>query len=317
MSKYIEAEYLGPEKELWKGRSTSPSIRPQYWYQKMEFLDLDKEESIGTDFTLIGYDCDEGVKRNLGRIGAADGSKIIKSNLAKLAIHTPKTIADVGSVKCLSGNMEACQKLMAHQVSMIIDDGSIPIALGGGHDIAFATYQGIIKSKVKNAKLGVINFDAHFDLRPVDPTPNSGTPFNQMMSHCADVCYMVLGIQKESNTSQLFEIARDYKVTYAFNTQCQTENFKQICLLIDEVISQTEIVYISIDLDGFSDCFAPGVSAPSPLGMTPYFVYKCLQYIFESTKVICVDIAEYNPRYDIDSRTAKLAARLINHIVSL
>jgi formiminoglutamase len=70
-----------------------------------------------------------------------------------------------------------------------------------------------------------------------------------------------------------------------------------------------------IDLDGFSSAYAPGVSAPSPLGFAPLFVYKVLAYVFESKKVISCDIAELNPDFDIDENTASLAAKLIDYMI--
>jgi len=64
-----------------------------------------------------------------------------------------------------------------------------------------------------------------------------------------------------------------------------------------------------------SSAYAPGVSAPSPLGFTPYFVFKVLVFLFESKKVISFDIAELNPSLDRDKLTANLAAKIIDFVV--
>lgn len=55
--------------------------------------------------------------------------------------------------------------------------------------------------------------------------------------------------------------------------------------------------------------------ATSPLGFTPYFVFKMLLFLFNSKKVISCDIAELNPIYDRDDLTANLAAKLGDFIV--
>ena len=70
-------------------------------------------------------------------------------------------------------------------------------------------------------------------------------------------------------------------------------------------------------LDGFSSAYAPGVSAPSPLGFTPNFMYKMLQFLFDTKKVISCDIAELNPTLDTDNLTANLAAKLLDFIVCI
>lgn len=73
-------------------------------------------------------------------------------------------------------------------------------------------------------------------------------------------------------------------------------------------------MYLTIDLDGFSSAYAPGVSAPSPDGFDPVFIYKVLDFVLKSKKVISCDIAELNPDFDIDENTAFLAARLVDYI---
>ncbi len=80
-------------------------------------------------------------------------------------------------------------------------------------------------------------------------------------------------------------------------------------------IRKIDYLYITIDLDGFSSAYAPGVSAPSPLGFTPYFVFKMLKFLFATNKVISCDIAELNPTLDRDNLTANLAAKLVDFIV--
>jgi formiminoglutamase len=70
-------------------------------------------------------------------------------------------------------------------------------------------------------------------------------------------------------------------------------------------------------MDGFSSAYAPGVSAPSPLGFAPSFVYEALAFLFQSKKVISCDIAELNPDFDVDDSTAGLAARLVDYIVQI
>ena len=83
---------------------------------------------------------------------------------------------------------------------------------------------------------------------------------------------------------------------------------------IDRIIDQNEMIYLSLCLDVFSAAYAPGVSAMQPLGLTPWHVIPLIRQLAASGKVISYDIAELSPRYDIDQRTAKLAANLIYEI---
>ena len=321
----LNIKYEASKKTDWTGRKTNPEIGNQYWYQDIECHNInDLENKNYPNFGLIGYACDEGVRRNFGRIGAKDGPKEIRKRLAKLPSHYgSKRIVDYGDVVCINKDMEACQQAFSKSISHLISNKVFPIAIGGGHDIAYAHFIGI-RDAFKNAgkRIGIINFDAHFDLRPVDDLPNSGTPFNQIISELKlekeALDYFAIGIQKQSNTKALFEKASQESVDFVFNTDCRDSNdsIKAIKRKLQKVIDANDYVYITIDMDGFSSAYASGVSAPSPLGFSPLFIFEMLDFLLKTNKVVSFDIAEFNPKYDVDGQTAALASKLVEYIVT-
>ncbi len=314
--KDLNVGYKAGDKTYYSGRITA--LKNQYWHQKILVADIeDLENNKSTNIGIIGYVCDTGVQRNQGRIGAQKGPKNVRHKLGKLPIHFKnKKITDFGDVICVDENLEDCQKALSKTIHKLITNGVLPIAIGGGHDIAYANFNGI-KEALKNVsknKIGIINFDAHFDLRAVETQPNSGTPFHQILSEHTHVNYFAIGIQQQANTKELFEIAAEKKVSYVSSLDCEAfdETLKS---KLQNFIENVDVLYITIDLDGFSAAYAPGVSAPSTLGFTPNFVYKALDFLFQSKQVISCDIAELNPDFDIDHRTAGLAAKLVDYIV--
>jgi formiminoglutamase len=316
--KDLKVGYEAGNKEEYSGRKSE--LENQYWYQEIAVAhieDISSKKNI--NIGLVGYVCDEGVQRNQGRIGARKGPKSVRNKLGKLPIHhTTKKIIDFGDVICLDTYLEDCQKALSKTISTLIKQHVLPIAIGGGHDIAYANFNGI-KDAIKNVsknKIGIINFDAHFDLRAVETAANSGTPFNQILSENDTVSYFAIGIQQQSNTKELFEIAEKKNVSYVSNFDCETLS-EALKSKLNTFIKEIDYVYITIDMDGFSSAYAPGVSAPSTLGFTPNFVYKVLAFLFQSKKVISCDIAELNPDFDVDGSTAGLAARLIDYIVQI
>ncbi|NAS31897.1 formimidoylglutamase [Flavobacteriaceae bacterium R38] len=320
--------YKSSGKNLWKGRETDPSLGAQYWYQKIECLDLNEyplnSDSKNKEIGIIGYACDEGVRRNQGRVGAFSAPFEIRKKLAKIALHFDnKRIVDFGDIICEGNDMEACQDELSTCVSSMLNHKILPIVMGGGHDIAYGHFMGI-KDALNNfdkKKIGIINFDAHFDLRPFEEQGNSGTPFNQinavLNTEKKALNYFVLGIQQQANTRELFQIADKLGVQYLLNEECHLLNIEKIKEELTSFIEANDCIYLTIDMDGFSSAYAPGVSAPSSLGMEPLFVLELLKHIFKSDKVVSCDIAELNPTYDIDGITASLAARLIDAIVQV
>jgi len=307
----INAEYRPSEKAFWQGRKSNPDIANQYWHQEIKLIDFSSEDSkIDTDIAILGYACDEGVRRNRGRIGAQEGPVAIRERLAKQPIHFEnKRVADVGDIVCVDDDMEACQDLFAKHITDLLNQNVFPVGVGGGHDMSYAHFKGIRKAlnDKEKTKIGIINFDAHFDLRPVEGKANSGTPFNQILSEFKeDVFYFAIGIQQQSNIKQLFEIAQsDKRIGFAINYDCESSNTELAVLKarLEPFIEKVDYLYVTIDMDGFSSAYAPGVSAPSPLGFTPYFVFKMISFLFATNKVIAFDIAELNPSFDRDNLT--------------
>jgi hypothetical protein len=79
-------------------------------------------------------------------------------------------------------------------------------------------------------------------------------------------------------------------------------------------IMRHERVHLTVDLDCFAAAYAPGVSAPTPLGVGPEAA-ESIRRCIASCRVRGADLAELAPALDADGRTARLAAALAFEIV--
>ncbi len=317
----MKDRYSIPATTNWTGRTTGSMA---YLHEKVVLQNaMDALSPIVTEkaFALLGYACDEGVRRNLGRPGAANGPNAIRAQLGKLANHLSDKVSflDMGNLDCLDGDMEATQQALQKQVQTILKNNTFPLLLGGGHDIAYGHYCGLRDYLGKKQTLGIINFDAHFDLRKNEKGTNSGTPFYQIAKDCSKhgfpFQYLCLGIRKESNSRELYKTADELGVKYMSQTEFSIQHIEQVEKAIKTFLSKVDTVYVTIDMDGFSSAYAPGVSAASPIGFSPEIVLASLGFIIRSKKLISVDVAEMNPAYDRDDQTAKLAASLLHYII--
>lgn len=319
--------YRVPALRRWKGRNDGEELSQRRWHQHVQLMDLTAPASPeitgrGPAVAVLGFACDEGVKRNLGRPGAAEGPEAIRRALSNLPVFHPNIpIYDAGDITCPNSDLETAQHQLALAVAKVLHNGAFPILLGGGHEIAYAHYCGItayLKDRQKQG-IGIINFDAHFDNREITENgPSSGTGFRQIAEDCGqrgtDFRYLALGIEKTSNTPYLFETARATGTQYALASQFDGN---QPIELLENFCQSGEQLYLTIDMDVFAAPYAPGVSAPAYNGIRPDSTFfNCLEKIFASGKLISLDLAELNPAMDIDNRTAKLAASIIFHAVS-
>lgn len=311
----FKKHYLPSNKTLWQGRADSkPEER---FFQVVKMLDLGREKIFiekESSFALVGFCCDVGVRRNLGRVGAKQGPTVLRQALAKLPLSLEKSVhlVDVGDIHCDDDDLEGAQAALGDLVANLLNAGFKPIVIGGGHEVAFGHFCGIESAFAK--KIGIINFDAHFDLRPYESRGNSGTPFSQI----ADLClskgrnfnYFCLGIQPYGNTKSLFQRAEELNVTTIFAEEIFSEE-KQVLEKLDTFLHAHDAIYLTLCMDVFAQAFAPGVSAPQPLGLFPHQVKLLLNHIVKSKKVISFDVAELAPALDINNMTASLAASMI------
>lgn len=320
--------YVPPEKKYWKGRVDDlEDLDSLRWHQVVEYVDLsakdNKLELAGVQgFCFLGFCCDIGIEKNLGRQGAFNAPFSLRKEMSNLPCYFGKNarIFDAGNVYCYDSKLEKAQEALAEAVEKILALNLFPVLLGGGHEIAFGHYNGIIKSN-KSGKLGIINFDAHFDLRPFQNGPNSGTMFAQIADECQttgkEFSYFCLGIQQYGNTISLFKKADSLKTKYIYAKDIDNSTMINTIEMLDEFIRKQDSIYLTICFDVFSSAYAPGVSAPQPFGVPPEIILRLIKHILRSGKVLSFDIAEVSPRFDSDNRTAKLAAILIFTLINV
>ncbi len=311
--------YTPPNRGHWQGRVDS--YVPERYHQVIKFIDLSEElipEDDNYSFVIVGFACDEGVARNLGRIGAAQGPDKLRDYLANLPFNYANyiNVYDIGNIDCTDKNLEAAQKALGFVVEKILLAGCHPIVLGGGHETAWGHYQGIANTDYSQ-DLGIINFDAHFDLRPMlnGNLGSSGTPFTQIAldreTENLDFNYFCIGIQPTANTLSLYEQAQELDVKFIEAQELINPSSNSHLEEFSDFLQDQDSIYLSICLDVFSSCTAPGVSAPQPLGVMPQHILPYLRLLAASGKVITIDLVELAPNLDKDNNTARLGAHLL------
>lgn len=300
----------------WTGRFDGDGVSHRRWWQAITAHTPAAANAASRPAVVLGFCSDAGVRRNKGRVGAAAAPAAIRSALGPLAYHLDRDVFDAGDVVVEDDSLEAGQERAGRAVSELLDAGNLTVVLGGGHETAFASYLGVAGSDaVKGKRLGVLNLDAHFDLRD-EPTPSSGTPFLQMARAEAaagrELQYAVVGISEPNNTRTLFDTAQRLGVKYLLDERCSPEAVE---VFVADFLAGVDVLYLTIDLDVMPASAAPGVSAPAAYGVPLPVISAVCRQVAASGKLLHVDVAELNPEFDIDSRTAKVAARLVNTLL--
>jgi formiminoglutamase len=319
--------HRGMDRALWTGRvDAEDGDAGRRWHEVVEPV----TDVPGT--ALLGLASDVGVTRNRGRAGASEGPAALRRMLASLAWHGAGRVRlyDAGDVVCEHDRLEDAQSVYAQHAAALLQAGHFVIGLGGGHEIAWASYCAIAKALAGDARLerlGILNFDAHLDLR--EPTTaghgTSGTPFLQIAEarHAAGLPfrYFCLGASSAANTPALLERAARLNVEIVQDLDADEPTTERA---LSRFVAESSAIYLTFCLDVLPAAVAPGVSAPAGLGVTANRALPLLRHVLGKCghgrpdgRLVMADVAELNPRHDPDGRTARIAARLVYEIAAI
>ncbi|GAA3551446.1 formimidoylglutamase [Zobellella aerophila] len=309
--------YNPADMSLWQGRIDSEEgSAARRWHQQI--LPVSAPQAPGV--VLLGLACDAGVKRNLGRSGAAGGPAALRAAAANLAWHLTDPLYDGGDVSCRDDELEIAQQLYAEQVAARLGEGHRVIGLGGGHEIAYGSFRGLVDHLGRHndkPRIGIVNFDAHLDLRQ-SARASSGTPFNQCASLCEEMGipfqYTCIGVSRNNNTRALFDRARQLDTEVVLDEQLNGWDLSPLIVALDKAAAGADYLYVTLCLDVLPGQVAPGVSAPAGRGMELSLLEYAIDRLKRSNKVLMADIAELNPDCDQHSQTARVAARLLERL---
>ncbi len=202
------------------------------------------------------------------------------SDPSKMGIYTlPSMEPDVSSPE---GMIAAVKK----EVGLILDDGKLPLVLGGEHTITLGAL-GALKDRKKD--LSVIHFDAHSDTR--DELFGSrymhATVMKRAMEMYSDV--FQVGIRSvDSAYAGRFDRER-----VMFIDDVQNLGAKEVASRIAD--STKENIYVTVDFDVLDPGEMPSVGTPEPNGMHFTELMQVMRSIGDKKRLCGIDFVELCP----------------------
>lgn len=300
--------------DCWQGRvDAEEGELGRRWHQVVR-----AQAEVSPSLALLGLASDVGVRINQGRPGAAAGPAALRQALASLAHHHPWGIVDLGDV-IAGDDLPGAQAEYAQRAAAGLQAGHRVIGLGGGHEMAWGSFMAVQQAlnAERDRRVAVINFDAHFDVRKPSPQASSGTGFYQMAewcrSHGVPFEALCIGLSEANNTKALFERAKQLGLRWVCDVDCEAARIDEC---INALLARADVLLVTVCLDVLPASVAPGVSAPAGLGLPPQQLLRSLQSLAAACRAqhvqwCAADVAELNPEYDPDGRTARVAARVV------
>jgi agmatinase len=213
--------------------------------------------------------------------------------------------------KCIfdAGNIPDKHKLR-ELVTDITLQGKLPIMIGGDHSLSTEAIQAV--SGAIGKKLSLLYFDAHPDF--VSSTTNYyGSVLTDTTQSLNFRKSMLIG----TRAAEPEELENSKKVGLRIINPLEIAELgvKRVAQMI-RARTRGSNVYVSVDLDCLDPAFAPGVSVPSPGGLSSIDLIYLLNKTISTGNVVAIDIVELAPDYDINNTTAMLAARIMSECIA-
>ena len=275
-------------------------------------LEGDSASYVGAAVAVLPVPYEETV--SYGR-GTAKGPEAIIAASQQVELYDEEfgsEVSDVGvaTLEPLKVRGVAPSKLasvVGPAVTKIIDDGKLPIVLGGEHSVTPTVVSAVSE---RYDGLTVVQFDAHADLR--DEYEGERMSHACAMARVRDFAPAVqVGIRNLS--AREAELVRREKLPVFFARSMRScDEWMEKALGAIE----TEDVYISIDLDAFDSSIMPATGTPEPGGMDWYSVTDFIRLVSREKRVVGFDIVELAPIegfHACDFLAAKLAYKCIGY----
>ena len=264
---------------------------------------------------IVGCGQDEGVRRNGGRPGAAQGPAEIRRALYRMTMNGLQDlgICDAGDI-VVSPTLEETHATLQGVVAELLEAGKVVIVLGGGNDISYPDCAAL---SAHAREVLAFNVDAHYDVRP-DAERNSGTPYRQLLEEglLKGARFFELGSQAFCNSADHGAYLKEKGARVVPLDELRAKGLARVVRRALREAKTAKAVFWGFDLDVVNASEAPGVSAPNPLGLSGLELCELAALAGSESRTRVMEVTEVNPAFDVDGRTARLAAAAIHRFLT-
>jgi formimidoylglutamase len=269
---------------------------------------------------VLGLPYDGGIP---SRPGARFGPRAIRDALAAFGTcdgaRDLAPVADLGDVALPSMNGGDAHARIEEAARRVFSLGARPVFLGGDHGITGSLLRGLASAR-PGLKLALVTVDAHLDVReyPDEASLSSGTPFRRALETgiLAGDRVAMIGLRPFANSRFYLDWARAQGVhLYSVDDVAERGPAAVVADALARAAADADAVYLSVDVDAADAAYAPGVSAAGIGGLSAREMIGIVSAVAADGRLAGADLMEVSPPYDVDARTAKLAARLLLELI--
>lgn len=246
------------------------------------------------------------------RPGTRFGPKAIRSESYGLETYSPYqdrdltdcSIFDSGDIELSMGSSEIALAQISERTSTILDDGKLPLMVGGEHLVTLGAFREVYK---RYPDVHVIHFDAHTDLRD--------EYLGVKLSHAAVIrrCHDLVGDGRIHQFGIRSGDRPEFRWADEGHTELHKFSFDGLTETLDKL--KGKHVYFTIDLDVLDPSIFPGTGTPEAGGVSFMDLIDAIIKVCSACDIVGCDINELCPTYDQSGVSTAVACKVARELM--
>ena len=274
-----------------------------------------------------GVDMGPSAVRYAGLGQLVQGLGFSYSDGGDISVPLPEARAPGKGARYLKEIHRACERL-AQRVEKLMDEGVMPLVVGGDHSMAIGTITGVSSSfRKRGEKLGLIWVDAHADMNTPETSPSGnihGMPLGSVMGYGAPELVNLGGFSPKIDPDNVALIGirevdpgeREIVLRSGIHYyEMMKVDARGMGAVIEEAMAHamrgTAGVHLSFDMDAVDPDYAPGVGTPVRGGLSLRESHLIMEVVSDSARLVSMEFAELNPIHDVANQTGQLLCELV------
>ena len=258
-----------------------------------------------------------GVPANKGSISPTSADQTpdaIRGALARFSTYSTsqdielseESFTDLGNIDSPDGS-EGVARVHSF-VKDLLAKHQLIIALGGDNSITYSVASGLWPDL---SKIGLITFDAHYDLR--DGQSNGSPVWQLIQAGLPGKNIVQIGIADFANSAQYSQRAKENGITVVTRAQLREQSIAEVLRKALEIAgADGREIYVDLDVDVCDRSVVPACPAAMPGGISADELRQAAFLVGADKRVRAIDITEIDSAADSeDQRTVRLGALLV------
>ncbi len=270
------------------------------------------------DLYIMGIPFDNAVSNHKGAAAAPNHLRNLSIELSDLTEDfipiKENLLYDIGDIP-VDLNWERYFDRVELEAMALMKSDKFCLFLGGDHSVTIPLHKAFGRCH-KDEKIGVIHFDAHFDLCE----SYDGHKWSHACTEARTLEDVITGKDlffigvRVAELQEVNVIQRNLGIRWVQPAQVDKLGTDAVLQKLRDAFADYDALYVTLDIDVLDPAFAPGTGTPVAGGLTSRQLIELIKGILAELPVKAMDIVEVAPALDVNDITSWAALRIIHEV---